>query len=242
MNWNDKQAANRKLLEESQRGRSGRSLRAVGESTDLSAINRTRAGVIAARAAREVENLSKTDAEAAAFELLQILSGNASDEDILRKICEGFARRQPSVPKTAAEREAVIQEKLFTEPLEKLHFVLPYPPSANRYWRSSAVYSQKLAKYIAVTYVSDEAKTYKEIIATFARRHNIKPLRRSIKFTAYVYRPQKSGDLGNRLKVVEDALENIAYINDSQIAELHVFRREDSARPRIEIFLEEIED
>jgi Holliday junction resolvase RusA-like endonuclease len=42
-------------------------------------------------------------------------------------------------------------------------------------------------------------------------------------------------DLDNQNKLVLDALSGIAYGDDSQIAELHLFRSYDRLRPRIEI-------
>lgn len=237
MDWKEKQAANRKLLEESQRGRNGRNMRNFEAETALAGVNRVRAAVCGKTAASKFENLSAKDAETAALQLLELFS-TITDEEVIARITEGKKPKQ--LPKPAAEKNRIIQTELFNLPPRKLHFVLPYPPSANRYWRHAAVFSKNAGKWIATTYLSEEAKTYKETIRLFCAQHKIEPLLKDVVLTAYVYRPQRSGDLGNRLKVVEDALENIAYLNDSQIAESHHFRREDAARPRVEVFLEEV--
>jgi len=238
--WKAKQAANRQLLEESQRTRAGRNTRDFGEQLELAGINKARAAVIAQIATQKVDNLSKPDAENAAFDLLQLFS-TMTDEEAIKQICEGKpAKKRAPAPKPAAEIIKETQGELFSAPPRKVHFVLPYPPSANRYWKHAAVFSKTAGKYIAVTYLSEEAETYKELIRLFCNKHNIKPFLNDVVLTAYVYRPQLSGDLGNRLKVIEDSLEGIIYLNDSQIAESHHFRREDKHRPRVEIFLEEI--
>lgn len=237
--WKEKQAENRRLLEESQRTAGGRNTRQIGEDMEIAGINRARASVIAKIAAGKVDLLSVKDAETAAFELLQLFS-TMTDEEAVARIIEGKPKKQRPLPKPAAEKLKETQAALFSDPPRKLHFVLPYPPSANRYWRHAAVFSPNAGKWIATTYLSEEAELYKKVILLFCQKHKIKPLLKDVVLTAYVYRPQRSGDLGNRLKVIEDALENIAYLNDSQIAESHHYRREDKHRPRVEVFLEEV--
>jgi Holliday junction resolvase RusA-like endonuclease len=54
-----------------------------------------------------------------------------------------------------------------------------------------------------------------------------------------VYRPRKAGDLSNRIKVLEDALNGIAWIDDKQIVEIHARREDDASNPRVEVRIEE---
>ncbi len=241
MDWKQIQEENRRLLKESLQTRNERNTRNFGEEIQLSKINRARAQAIAKIAVSKFENMALKDAEAAAFEYLQIFKKETpTDDQVLTEITKGKVKKR-SIPKPTTEQIRETQSELFEkEPARKLHFVLPYPPSANRYWRHAAIYSKDAGKWIAVTYLSDEAKIYKQVIKLFAKNHKIKPLLNNVVLTAYVYRPQKSGDLGNRLKVVEDALEEIAYINDNQICESHHYRRDDKTRPRVEVFIEEV--
>ena len=51
----------------------------------------------------------------------------------------------------------------------------------------------------------------------------------------HVYRERRSGDLSNRIKIIEDALQGVLYENDSQVVELHAYLHEDRHAPRIEI-------
>lgn len=54
----------------------------------------------------------------------------------------------------------------------------------------------------------------------------------------HVFRPRKSGDLINRLKVLEDALQGLAYLDDGQICAYRDLERlDDPDRPRVELEL-----
>ena len=53
-----------------------------------------------------------------------------------------------------------------------------------------------------------------------------------------VYRARRAGDLDNSLKVLLDALNGIAFEDDSQVVEIHARREEDPANPRVEVQIE----
>lgn len=110
-----------------------------------------------------------------------------------------------------------------------IRITLDYPPSANRYWRIDRR---------GFAFVSPEAKAYKANTAMRAKLARLKPLQGAVAMTLCVYRPRRVGDLENRLKVLEDALNGIAYEDDSQITEVHMYRFEDKANPRVEVTLE----
>lgn len=107
-----------------------------------------------------------------------------------------------------------------------------YPPSANRYWRV----------YRNVVVCSDEANAYKLEVTNLCNQRGIEPLAGNLCVSLTVYRPQKSGDLDNRIKVVLDSLQGLAYNNDSQIVEIHAYRQDDKKRPRVEITLTPVEE
>lgn len=111
-----------------------------------------------------------------------------------------------------------------------MRLTLPYPPSANRYWRTNQH---------GHNYVSPEAKRYKEGVRLRAHMARLgKPLACPVVLTVVVYRPQKSGDLSNRIKVLEDALNGIAFVDDSQVVEIHARREDDKTNPRVEVQVE----
>lgn len=112
-----------------------------------------------------------------------------------------------------------------------ISITLPYPPSANRYWRN----------YSGRTVVSAEAKAYKEQVALIANLSDLgSPLEGDVEITIHVYRPAKRRDLDNNLKVTIDSLQGILYENDSQICILHAYRHEDKNNPRVEVFVKEV--
>lgn len=92
---------------------------------------------------------------------------------------------------------------------------LPYPISANRYWRHSG----------SITHVSSEAKAYKRVVALAAKYAGVTPCS-GVVAVDITFHPKttKSGaankqrlDLDNVLKVTLDALQGVAYQNDSQV-------------------------
>jgi len=113
--------------------------------------------------------------------------------------------------------------------MKTISLTLPYPPSTNRYWRTNKK---------GHVYVSPEAKRYKTEVGWLVRAAGVDPLEGDIFITARVYRPQRSGDLSNRQKVLEDALQGYAYEDDKQIAGYYFTRHEDKRNPRVEIEIE----
>lgn len=112
-----------------------------------------------------------------------------------------------------------------------IDLTLDYPPSANRYWRSNGA---------GRVYKSEEARNYIDDVYFQASRQKVRRLGGTVCVALHLYRPSRRGDLDNRLKVMLDALQGIAYENDSQIEELHVFRHLDRKRPRVELQIWEI--
>ena len=112
---------------------------------------------------------------------------------------------------------------------------LPYPPSANLYWRTRII--NKGGKFMALTYVSPEAKEFKEAVGWLARKAGVKaPIkgRVSVHIQLYPHRPldyQKRMrqdplywadtvqrlDLDNARKVVNDALKDVVFEDDKYI-------------------------
>jgi crossover junction endodeoxyribonuclease RusA len=110
---------------------------------------------------------------------------------------------------------------------------LPYPPSANRLWRI----------WRGRQILSAEARQYKSTVALLARMVCETPLpyESLVSMTVRVYRPRKAGDLGNRIKILQDALNKVAYNDDEQIIEEHHYRCDDKANPRVEVIIEVID-
>lgn len=86
--------------------------------------------------------------------------------------------------------------------------VLPFPPSANRYWRSAPGRGMV---------PSSEALEYKRRLAILLGGRL--PLVGKIRGTTYVHRPRAVGDLKNVDKVLDDAVEGFLWLDDKQIVD-----------------------
>ena len=129
---------------------------------------------------------------------------------------------------------------------------LPYPISANRYWRTRVI-KPKAGPAIVSTYVSPEAKAYKEQVGWLLRAAGVrKPVegRVAIAYTLYPHRPQdwqarqrKLGaawddtvqclDLDNAQKVLLDSLKGIAFEDDAWVRRIEARRAEPDGEARI---------
>ena len=110
---------------------------------------------------------------------------------------------------------------------------LPYPPSANRYWRMGNGRMR----------VSTEAKQYKKHVALVCAGADVnEPATSYVALRVRLYRPRKSGDLDNRLKVLIDSLNNIAWLDDEQIVYIEARRYDDKDAPRAEVTWSEVPD
>lgn len=111
-----------------------------------------------------------------------------------------------------------------------LKVVLPYPPSVNHYMRHVG-HSH---------YRTKEANDYREIVEWILHDMEVDPLQGALRVEIVAYRPRKAGDIDGILKVSLDAMNKLAYEDDKQIVELHVYRRDDKHNPRLEIEINEV--
>ena len=113
---------------------------------------------------------------------------------------------------------------------DEIKLILPYPPSVN------SLYATFRGRRI----ISAKGRKFKSDIAVLAKSQGAKILDGDLAVTFRVFRPRKSGDLDNRLKISQDSLKGICFDDDKQIIEIHAFRFDDKANPRIEIDLKTI--
>lgn len=96
-----------------------------------------------------------------------------------------------------------------------MKLVLPYPVSANRYWRTVVVKKQGRA----ITFVSDEAKSYKAECGWRVKAEGLHvPYAGPVEVRFRLV--PKNGvcmDLDNALKVSIDALKGLVFKDDSQV-------------------------
>lgn len=133
-----------------------------------------------------------------------------------------------------------------------IQLVLPYPISANRYWATRTV-APKGKKPMAITYVTPEAKAFKEQVQLVARAAGVRspiPGRYDMHVRLYPHRPQdwqarqrKLGaawddsvqciDLGNAEKVVSDALKDVVMADDKWARRILLERMEPDGEARV---------
>lgn len=113
-----------------------------------------------------------------------------------------------------------------------IELTLPYPISANRYWRSRVLPGRQ----VAVTYASNEAKEYKRLVGKIAQSVGVRPVSGPVEYELDLYPklPQDFAkraridpvwwdmnvqciDLDNARKVLLDALNGIAWEDDSMV-------------------------
>jgi crossover junction endodeoxyribonuclease RusA len=99
---------------------------------------------------------------------------------------------------------------------------LPYPVSANKYWRSGILRGR------VTVYVSAEAKSYRTQVAWIAAAAKTKVTGKLVSVDVILYpKARKCGeasavlmDLDNALKITIDALKGVAYIDDKQVRKI----------------------
>jgi crossover junction endodeoxyribonuclease RusA len=124
-----------------------------------------------------------------------------------------------------------------------IELVLPYPISANRYWRPV-----HMGKHVTIV-PTKEAKAYRKAVGWQARAAGVQPItgRISVEIELYPHRPQdwqmrqrehgdawddgvQCLDLDNATKVLLDALQGVAFDDDRWVRSLSSRRMEPDAK------------
>lgn len=99
---------------------------------------------------------------------------------------------------------------------------LPYPVSANRYWRSFVPKGHKRA----IVVPSDEAKSYRTECGWIAKAAGVRaPVTTPLEAQFLLFTPTRAYmDIDNALKVAVDALKGVVYEDDRQIWRIEIER------------------
>jgi len=144
--------------------------------------------------------------------------------------------------------------------MRSISLTLPKPVSANMYWRTRVVVPKK-GRPMAMTYVSEEAKAFKEQVTWIAKACGVKETMKGrfaldIKFYPhrpldYAKRQRDHGalwddtvqaiDLGNVEKVLSDALQGVVIENDKFIRRLTLERMEPDGECRVVVTVTELQ-
>lgn len=143
--------------------------------------------------------------------------------------------------------------------MRSVTITLPYPVSANVYWRTRVVHPRG-GKAIAMTYISPEAKAFKEEVGWLAKAAGVtSPIKGRVELNLKLYprRPQDYAkrqrdqgaiwdnsvqclDLDNCQKVVIDSLKDIVFEDDKFIWRIHAERMEPDGEARVIVTITEI--
>lgn len=104
--------------------------------------------------------------------------------------------------------------------------ILPLPPTVNHYYVNTGRGGRAL---------SPGARDYKAAAADVIYHAHLVRYAGPVAVTMHVYRERKAGDLDNRVKLTLDSLNGHAWGDDAQVVELHAYRRDDAANPRVEV-------
>ena len=105
------------------------------------------------------------------------------------------------------------------------------PPSVNNYWLGSG----------RKRYVSKRAVEFKRALAQVAKASGVKPTQNKVSLNIrWCRKDKRHRDIDNILKPILDALNGIAYFDDSQVSELFV-KKEQGAQESLEITIKEIQ-
>jgi crossover junction endodeoxyribonuclease RusA len=135
-----------------------------------------------------------------------------------------------------------------------LTVTLPWPVSANVYWRTRVV------KGVAMTYVSAEAKAFKQHVGWLLKAAGcVQPIegRVAVALTLYPHRPQdwqkrqrklgeswddgvRSIDLDNAIKVTLDAMKGVAFVDDVWVRRITAERAEPDGEARLVVTISAI--
>lgn len=108
-------------------------------------------------------------------------------------------------------------------------FTLPFPPLLNDYWKN----------WHGRIVVSNKGRRYRLGALVRAKSQGARALTGEVCVSLTFYRKARRGDIDGGLKCLLDSLQGVAYVNDSQIRELHALQLEDRANPRVSVTVTE---
>lgn len=113
-----------------------------------------------------------------------------------------------------------------SKPRNRTQLTLPWPPSINHYYL-------RLSNGRLI--LSPEGRAFRDEAKYRANQAVDYTFHMAVGMQVDLYRPSKHGDIDNNLKACLDSLIGIAYDDDKQVTELHVYRYDDKDNPRVEV-------
>lgn len=109
------------------------------------------------------------------------------------------------------------------------------PPSVNHIWK------HRICGNRAMTYLTKEGKEFKDRISALVPKDH-KPFRGDVSvYLLLVFPDKRRRDIDNYCKGILDGMNHKVYLDDSQIKELYVRKEYDKNKPKIIVYVDEIE-
>lgn len=142
-------------------------------------------------------------------------------------ICTCGEKRTAAMPRAGATKPAETPLPPATGSAPQT-VVLSYPPALNHLYATTRDGRRILSK---------AGREYHRTVRSECRY--LLPFQGEVRVTVYAYRPQRRGDIDGVFKALLDSLSGVLWNDDSQIVELHAYRRDDRDNPRVEVTVEE---
>jgi Holliday junction resolvase RusA-like endonuclease len=168
------------------------------------------------------------------------LAARATSATKKAKIVERLKQLPPAELELEAwDAPAVIpQEQILPAQLGPTYLVLPYPPGVNSLYGHRVM--QVRGRAMAVPYKTHEHREYMEQASAATLLAVPWPKDVELAVRVVLFRPRRIGDIDGPIKTLFDALNGRVWVDDSQITDLHVTRRDDKANPRVEVSIQPV--
>lgn len=167
------------------------------------------------------------------------LAARATSATKKAKIVERLAHLPPSELELEAwDGPGVVPpEQILPTQLGPTYLVLPYPPGVNSLYGHRVM--QVRGRAMAVPYKTHEHRKYFEKLGEHVGLHVVPwPKDVDLIVKLALYRPRRVGDIDGPIKTLFDALNGRAWVDDSQVSDLHVTRHDDKENPRVEVSIQ----
>ncbi len=108
------------------------------------------------------------------------------------------------------------------------------PPSINNYWKPKVINGR-----FAGNYLTKQGRDFKQYLFMLAKNSGQKLIDSDCRIIYRLYVKKKGRkDLDNTIKVIQDALEGVAYHKDSQIVKIDALKVKDSGFDGFDLIVE----
>lgn len=112
-------------------------------------------------------------------------------------------------------------------------FTLPWPTETDNH----RMFGVRMGKGVRMV-LSSKARIYLAAAHDAAHNAGVRLVSGPLSLTVSLYRPKRVGDITAHIKSLMDAMTGAVYVDDGQVVQLFLFKRDDAKRPRVEVVVE----